>query len=269
MKSFAKKTRLHNLTLLMSLGFVAVKADVAIQTSQESLAGSEPTQSTEILLAKDKLRLDAHGAEDMTMIYRQDKKVFWMIQPKSMTYTEMTLQDLEKMAKALEAARAKMQEQMKNMPEEQRQMMEKMMGKMMAPPAPPKVTFKKGEGSGKVGTWSCRNWESYFDGVKSAEHCVADFKTTHLKQEDFAVFKDMAQFIGRVAPNYKGLMDQGIDLEKMGGIPVQTTVFEEGKADTRITLKSIERVDFKGDAYELPTGLTKKALPQMSPGLFK
>jgi hypothetical protein len=250
---------------IISLGLAACvsQAEVQITMLQEDLVGKTEGQKIEMAIGKDKLRVDIQGSQPMVMIYRQDKGLFWLIQPTQKTYTEMTLADMESMAKTLEAARAKLTEQMQNLPEEQRQMMEKMMGNMMPPTTAPKVSFKKALGTGKVGAWTCQNWESYLDGVKNADHCVADFKSTDLKDSDFEVFKGMAKFVGKVASSYKGLLDQTANLEQLGGIPVQTTVVSEGKAESRITLQSVKRAAEAGARFDLPAGLAKKAMPSM------
>lgn len=247
---------------LSAFSVQSAQAAVVITTLQEDLAGKSAAQRTEMMLEKDRLRLDLQGEQAMVLIYRKDKDVFWMIRPSEKAYTEMTSKDLEQIANTLDAARAKMQEQLKNLPEEQRAMMEQMMGGMLgAPASQPKVTFKKALGTGKVGAYACQNWESYLDGVKSAEHCVADFKSTDITPADFEIFKDMARFVGKLAPHYKGLLDQSLNLEQMGGVPVSTTVLEAGKPDSRITLETIKRVKADAARFDLPSGLKKTPMP--------
>jgi hypothetical protein len=249
--------------IALAIGILAAPlfADVQLITIQEDLLQKSAPQKIELWISADKLQVEMQGPQSMMMIYRQDKGLFWLIQPGQKSYTEMTNADIEAMAKTLEAARAKLNEQMKNLPEEQKQLMEKMMGGMLPPPTSPKVTFKKALGTAKVGEWSCQNWESYLDGVKNADHCVADFKATELKETDFKIFKDIAKFVGKMAASYKGLLDQSANLEQLGGIPVQTTVISDGKVESKLTLQSIKRLKASATTYELPAGLTKKSLP--------
>lgn len=242
---------------------LAAQADVLISTLQQDVAGKSTPRRSDVLLAKDKLRLDIAGEKPITLIYRKDKDVFWMIDAAAKSYTEMTSKDLEEMGEAIADARKKMQEQLKNLPPEQQAMMEKMMGGMLAEPEQAKVAFKKGLGGGKVGAWTCQNWESYLNGNKTADHCVADYKSVGVGTEDFAVFKDMGRFLGKLAPTYKGLLDQGMNLDQLGGIPVETITLQDGKQDARITLESVKRAASAADRFELPAGLTKKSMPQM------
>jgi hypothetical protein len=253
-------------TSALTLGFglltaMTVHSALVISTLQEEVAGKSPASRSQLTLDVDKIRMDMHGDKEITLIYRKDKNVFWMVDAPGKSYTEMTSQDLEQISSTLDAARLKMQEQLKDLPPEQKAMMEKMMGGLMTPPAQPKVTFKKALGTGKVGSWTCQNWESFLDGEKNADHCVADFKSVGVKAEDFLVFKEMAQFLGKLAPAYKGLIDQGMNFEAMGGLPVQTTTVQDGKADNRITMESIKRITTAEGRFDLPAGLTKKALP--------
>lgn len=275
--------RLHEgLISGLTLGLVASvsQAGVVITTLQEDLVSGSAPQRIEMALEKDRLRLDVQGSGDakgakgakgaqaatnMVLIYRKDKDAFWMIRPAEKAYTELTSKDLEQIANTLDAARAKMQEQLKNLPPEQRAMMEKMMGGLMGgiggEQAQPKLSFKKASGSGKVGAYACENWESFLDGVKSAEHCVADFKATDITVSDFDILKDMSTFIGKLAPQYKGLLDQSMNLEQMGGVPVSTTVISEGKAESRITLQTIKREKTDAARFELPAGYKKAPMP--------
>jgi len=245
-------------------GALASQAAVLMTTEQRELAGDSKPQSTEIILEKDKLRIDMHDEKDMTLIYRQDKDVFWNIDRMAKTYTEMTSEDLQEIGEAMDEARKKMAEKMRDLPPEQKAMMEKMMGNLLPGASKPKVTFQKEKGSGKVSQWSCENWGSYIDGVKKADHCVAGFKSVGVAEEDFAVFKDMAKFLGKLGPAYQGMLEQGMSLGDMGGVPVLTTTFDdEGKAESRITLLSVKRQDVGTEKFDLPSGYKKNATPKI------
>src|SRR5690606_1337793 len=117
-------------------------------------AGTEGTQK--ILLAPDRLRLDlTTGSENHRFLYSQKQDAIYLLQPEAKAYSEITRGDLQAMSKRLDAAMEKMREQMKNLPPEQREMVEKMMGAAVPEPglaaeAPPE--FKK-VGSEKIGSW--------------------------------------------------------------------------------------------------------------------
>lgn len=66
--------------------------------------------------------------EGAVTIFRLDKELLWMLNPEKKTYSEMTFAEMEKMVNKGMEQMAAVKEQMKNMPEEQRKMMEKMMG---------------------------------------------------------------------------------------------------------------------------------------------
>ena len=64
-------------------------------------------------------------------IFRLDKELVWTVKPSEKTYQEMKFSDLEGQMDEAKKQMARMREEMKNMPPEQRKMMEKMMGSSM------------------------------------------------------------------------------------------------------------------------------------------
>ncbi|MBS4015059.1 MAG: hypothetical protein KGZ86_01270 [Candidatus Latescibacteria bacterium] len=73
------------------------------------------TQTT--ILEKDMIRMDMKADKsDMSIIFRGDKELFWMIDHKKKSYTEITKEDLEAIQKAAEEAIAGIQEAMKELP---------------------------------------------------------------------------------------------------------------------------------------------------------
>ena len=86
---------------------------------------------------------------------------------------------------------------MKNMPPEQRAMMEKMMkGKMpQAAAATPKTVYTA-KGSGSVNGFTCTKYEGDFGGQKESELCAALPAQLKLTPADLQIFEKMRQFSG-------------------------------------------------------------------------
>jgi hypothetical protein len=101
--------------------------------------------------------------------------------------------DLANLGQQMNAAMA-MQEQMKNMPPEQRAMIEQMMkargGLRGMPPTAQEVRVEyKPAGSDQVGQWSCTKYEGFRGQEKVAEVCAVDPKEFGLTPSDFEVIK--------------------------------------------------------------------------------
>ena len=237
------------------------RAGVTLQGEHRTLDGSQPPFTYTVSIDKVKVKMVSSASADNAFIYRADKGLFWMVDNKAKTYTEMTKKDIESMANTMEAAMKKMQEQMANMPPEQREMMEKMMKENMPGAGAPKgkTTYKK-TGAGKVGTWACEKYESYQDGVKKSEMCVVDPPVLGFSAADFTALKDMAKPFEKLAKDMQSMMPQdGVDGAPKGA-PVKTTVFADGKAKSETLIKSVKKEAFGAGVFDLPTGLTKKTM---------
>ena len=99
---------------------------------------------------------------------------------------------------------AQLQEQMKNMPPEQRAQMEAMMKgrrrRAMAGMAAPVKTQYRKVGTGTVGKWTCDKYEGFTGEKKVSEVCTVDPKVLGFTAADFAVSKQMAAFFKKIVP---------------------------------------------------------------------
>lgn len=114
-----------------------------------------------IYMEKDRMRYDMKTEKlDVSAVFRADKGLFWSIDNKKKTYTEIKKADMEKMKKQMEEGMKMMEEQLKNLPSEQRKQMEEMMkGKMKV--ETPKIVYKKVATGEKVNQWVCDKYEGY------------------------------------------------------------------------------------------------------------
>ncbi len=76
--------------------------------------------------------------EGSAVIIRMDQQKMYNVDPKEKTYSEMTFEEMEqqmkKMSAKMDSQMAQLEESMKDMPPEQRKMMEGMMGSKMGKP---------------------------------------------------------------------------------------------------------------------------------------
>ncbi|MFC1496282.1 hypothetical protein ACFL52_02585, partial [Candidatus Margulisiibacteriota bacterium] len=108
-------------------------------------------------------RIDIKGDEaNQSMIYNSATGVYWVFDHNQKTYRELTKADIIKAKKQMEA-------QLKNVPPQQRAMMEKMMqGKMGGDLATPQITYNK-TGTKKAGKWNCTVYSVIMNGNKISE----------------------------------------------------------------------------------------------------
>jgi hypothetical protein len=242
---------------------LSARAGVLLVSHNQSLTEKKDPLIYNVSIDKDRVRIEGVG-DARSFIYRGDKQLFWIVDNKEKNYMEMTKQDLEAISLKMDSAMVKMQESMKNMPPQQREMMEKMMKSMMpGAGARAKTTYKKVAVGEKVGNWSCDKYEGMAEGTKKVEMWITDPKQLGLGESDYQAIKDMARFFEKLIKNAENNFGFGIDKDGPQGLPVKTLSFRDGKASFKTEVKEFKKKDFGEGWFEVPAGLTKK---QMGPG---
>jgi len=260
--------RVFKTTLFVVLLFAAqaLQAQGILFVAQETRDGK--TTTNQIQMDKNHVHADANSS-GQAFIFDGTSQVMRMLNLDKKTYAEITKADVEKLGGQVNAAMAQMQEQMKNMPPEQRAMIEQMMkarGGLRGAPAPAQaapVEYKPA-GSDKVGQWSCMKYEGFRGQEKIAEVCTVDPKEFGLTASDFEVTKQMAEF-------FKALVPQGAaqqftinpaapEQQGFPGVPVRRTNFQNGKVSSVTEIKEFRRESFPASAFEVPAGFTKQPM---------
>ncbi|HLP40201.1 MAG TPA: hypothetical protein VK465_01730, partial [Fibrobacteria bacterium] len=190
--------------LLAALLPFSARAGMVVSGEVKYLDGSASPFSWTLSSEKDRVRIQSSNAQGTLLIYRGDKGLLWIVNEKEKTYSEMTRQDIENMAKKMNDAMKQMHEQMASLPPDQRAMMEKMMGSMPGMKGPKQIRFKK-IGAGKVGAWACDKHEVLGDGKKMLEACQASPKALGIDENDVNAMRDLAKPFEQFAKNMEGL----------------------------------------------------------------
>lgn len=254
------KQSLSAFYLSLALAIPAAAGGVHILSVHESLTEKKEPMMVNLWIEKDKVRMEGMG--EGYMIYRADKKLFWMVNEKEKSYTEMTEKDLEQLAGKMDEAMKKLNEQMAKMPPEQREMMEKMMKGMKGAQgnaAGAKTTYKK-IGSDKVNGWDCDNYEGTQDGLKRTEMCISTSKKTDISEADVQVLKDMAAMFSKMMKSVSQFMPDPKETTLPKGLPVRTIAYHDGKATSRSEVKEIKKESIPAAKFDVPAGLAKKNL---------
>lgn len=252
------------LAVLLLSGLVTyVEADVVITSVNTSFEDPRDSGTSTAYLGNSGMRIETQAeGERMTMIFRSDKEVFWVINTTDKSYTEMTRKDIKKMKVQMDEAKRVMQEQMKNMPPEQRAMIEQMMKGKAMPAQPEKAVFKKGSSGVKIGKWTCDTYKGYRSGQLTEEVCTTSFKNLGIAQKDFKVMQRMAEFMSELSPDAASLYNVGSDQweKEQGypGIPVRTISYSNGKKVSQYEIQDVKKKRISSSRFELPKGITKQ-----------
>lgn len=202
------------------------------------------------------------------MIFHAKKEVLWAVDAANESYHEITKEDLQKMGDQLAAMKTQMEESMKDMPPEQRAMVEKMMsGKLPGgTPAEKEVTIKSLDAKKEINGFKTEGYEVYQEGVLREEVWTASPKALGLKLEDFEIFKKFSDFIGTGIPGMEDLVNSFAkdfnepDADQVPGFPVLTIGKDAGgKEQDRTELVKAEKGKIDPAKFELPEGLEKQS----------
>lgn len=245
-----------------------VEAGVLMISVQESYVNLKGKIHSKTYVERDRMRVEIKGDNtDQTIIFREDKEVFWVIDNKEKTLMEMTKRDLQKIKEKMDEAMKMLEEQLKNMPPEQREMMEQMVKRQMPMKSTQrKIVYKKVASGVKVNRWVCDKYEGYREGRKKKEIWTTDWKRLGLNPEDFKVMKAMGEFFGEfsqgaVSSLYEVGSEEWEKEQGYSGVPVKTIIYSDGQIREKTELKEIQRQDFAASLFDLPQGLKKKEIP--------
>ena len=195
------------------------------------------------------------GNEEGVMIIRLDKQVMYNIDVKKKTYSEMTFADLEKMSKKagakMDEAMSEMQKSLKDMPEEQRKMVEQMMKNRMPSKGEkaPKVDVTKSGEKQTISGYACTKYI-----VREGGKDLLSLWTTKDVKGFEGMRKDMEGFQKRMmSMDPRGGEGLAAAMGKIDGFPIQTDM--PGGMKQMVT--KIERRSMRDDLFEIPAGYKK------------
>ncbi|MEE8329359.1 MAG: DUF4412 domain-containing protein [Thermodesulfovibrionia bacterium] len=256
------------LAVILLAGFMAyAEAGVIITSIDTSFDDPRDSGTSTVYIGDNGMRVESRAeGESNTMIFRSDKEVFWIINTADKSYMEMTKKDIKKIKGQMDEAMRMMQEQMKNMPPEQRAMMEQMMKGKAMPAQPEKTVFKKVASGVKIGKWKCDKYEGYNGGQLTEEVCTTSWKSLGIEQKDFRVMKSMGEFMSELSPDAASQFNVGSDEweKEQGypGVPVRTISYSMGKKVFQTEIQDVKKQKIDSSLFELPKGLTKKSFTQ-------
>jgi hypothetical protein len=258
------------LTIVLFLFTLSLQAGIIIKSVEKSNPADTGSESV-MYLDKDNLRIESKDeGKNQAIIFRGDKNVFWVIKTDEQTYMEMTQKDLESFKAQMDNMQKTMAEQMKNMPAEQRKMMEQMMPSAAASAKKVKTEYKKKSAGEKVGKWTCDHYEGFTEGKKSEEIWTASWDQLDIKRSEMTGFKKMAEFFEAISQDASDFMKIGSEeWEKeqgISGVPVRWVDFVNGKANSEGELKEIKKQDIKSSLFDLPANYKKEDSPWKNMG---
>jgi hypothetical protein len=250
-------------SLVLAAAVVPANAQGILFVQKEVRNGQAGTN--EVQLDKTHMRAESHeNGKNDAVIYDAAKQVVSVIDVTNKTYQQVTKSDLDQLKGQMDSATAQMQEQLKNLPPQQRAALEQMMrarGGLPGATAAPKIQYRA-SGSDKVGQWACTKYEGYVGPQKTAEVCTVDPKDLGLTAADFDIARQLAEFMKSLSPAAaKQILTIG-NAEEQGfaGVPVRNISYQNGQVEWTVELSEVRRTTLPASTFEVPAGFHKEAL---------
>ena len=261
--------------LVAAIGLTAAPATAAsgvLIAQKVTSGGTTTTHQSQIEATRMRSEMVFAAGRKQTIVFDGAAQVLRMIDDDGKTYSEMSKADLDRMRGPIDGAMAQMQEQLKNMPPEQRAQMEALMkgrGAAMTGLAGPPTEYKK-VGTDRVGQWTCDKYEGTKNGEKVSKVCTVAPSALGFTAADFAVTRQLAEF-------FKGVMPQAADglftigsttpnPNSFSGLPVRFVSLRDGTVQTVSEMTEASRQNFTDTLFQVPAGYQKRDFPGMGRG---
>jgi hypothetical protein len=199
--------------------------------------------------------------------YDHAKRTAYIVDTEKKTSFVMDEARAKQVASQLAQAQRVMEAKLKELPPNQRAMVEKMMkeqGGGLPPPGERKPLNYAKSGSDKVGTWSCDRYAASGDGRK-VEVCAAEPDALAISAADVAVFEGFLDLSEKMAGEAAaaGGSGQGPD-RGFPGLPLERKETRDGVITDRFVIESITKEAMPASELQVPAGL-KEVTPPSGP----
>jgi hypothetical protein len=253
----------------IALAALPLTAGVRIQMENTDLTTNKVSMQ-EMLIDATRFRTNVDANTSTMFLTDGGRNRLVILDKQKNEYRELDQQTMDQMGKQMQGAMAQMEEAMKNMPPQQREMMEKMMkGKMPQASAPVAQTVYTAKGRSTVNGFACTQYDGTRSGEKVADVCAAQPSVLKFAAGETQLFEKLREFSAGFMktmanmPMLSNIANSAAAEYGFEGFPVQRTTFRNGQAATKQELKSATTASF-GDA-DFSLGNAKKVDMPMGP----
>lgn len=269
-----RKTIAGSAAVIGLLFFVVAQGALAgtrIEIETQYFEQSKAAGIATIYLDGKRMRIDStEGGGNYTVIYRTDGKTptYWVVDRAAKTYVELTEEDLELIKGQTEMSRRQIEQQLEELPPEQRAALEPMyrdrIEALVRSGAP--TAYRKVSSGTRVGKWTCDHYEGYDGDTKVEEVWATTFETLGVSKKDLAAFGDLATALERSGQPLPAFFYFGRDAiageHGLSGFPVMVLSYQGERRKDKSELKGVLREAFDPQLFELPEGLTRRKVNQ-------
>ena len=265
------------LVALVGLGFAHLNPGVVYEIETTDLTDT-PINSTMMVEEGVGIKmtiLPGQREESGDMIFRSDRREMIVVDHQEQAYFVIDEAFVKQMSERLAAVKTQLDAVMKNLPEEQRRMIEEAQKRGGMPGMPgmagadegPKTEYRKTSERATKAGYPCVRYDVFRDGEKVKELWVTDWDNVDGSDEAQAVFGDMADFYGDLLDAFSeeigpigGGNDPFASFTEIDGFPIVTRDFDGGELESESTLRSATRRTLDPADFEPPAGYKRRMM---------
>lgn len=221
-----------------------------------------------VMIHGDKVRMESATPEGAQIsIYNSQDKTFTVLNAEQKSYIVMDQNSVKEQAIRIKDTQkrlmAQMREQMRNMPPEQRKMVEQKMAELSSVDTgkmkPSKYSARKTGNTKRVNGIECDVYQSYRDDRSLGDACIADRKALNLSEADYTTLRSMFAFLRDMKMQFasgSGVPTPETEMglfENIDGLPVKVT----STSGDQMTLDDVSNKALSPDLFKIPTGFKK------------
>lgn len=254
-KTLSAKLLLSSVVASAVIAFASsAQADTTIQYQLQN--GGEMSMS----LTDSHLRIET--GQGQWMLFDSEADAMYMIQPAIQQYAVMDRSAIAAISAQAKSAMAEMEEAMAGMSEQEKAMMQRMMGGRFQLPnteeSKPKASVTETGKSDKVSGFAC-DVKEYDPGTgDTTQLCVADIKTLGVSQAEYKVALKMSALMLELAESMPFGSGQDVqDMSQLGGIPVRS---QNASGQNLQVVTSVNHSEIDREKFKIPAGFTPQSI---------
>lgn len=264
--------------LLLAMTTVA-SADVVLKVKGTYDLDTEKPTHTQgtMFLAGENMAMKMDGKvqehEAAHVVFRGDRQAMYLLDDVKKECLVFDKAEMQKLSATMNSAMSQMEEQLKNLPPEQRAQIEAMMKKNPAAAQPAKARREaKPTGERKsISGFNTQKYDIYWDGKKTGEVWAAEASSLGLSKDDLRPFEAMSKFFEEMMSSLSADNQMFAGFEKdnpfgdfqmlVGGVPIMTRdLAPDGTIESEFIIESIAKTKAAAKEFEVPAEYATKSL---------
>ncbi len=258
------KMVIRNLMIIV----LCVATTCAVADSTLKFRTRNNADTNAVMIRGDKVRMESATSEGAQIsIYSSKNKTFTVLNKEQKSYIVMDQNSVKEQAIRIKDTQqrlmAQMREQMRNMPPEQRKMVEQKMAELSSMDTgkmkPSTFSARKTGNTKRIGGIECDVYQSYRDGRPLGDACIANRKALNLSESDYTTLRGMFAFLREMRMQFasgSGVATPETEMglfEDIDGLPVKVT----STSGEQMTLEEVSDKALSPELFEIPAGFKK------------